>query len=116
MRSGIFIACILLIWTSSVLAEPTSPSQILANPTEYDGKHLTVSGTVQHVVAKTSHKGNTYETFDLRDNSCLKVFTWGHPGLQEGRSLSVSGTFDAVKRVGRYTFLDELDADEGSVQ
>jgi hypothetical protein len=33
-----------------------------------------VSGTVQNVVAKTSRRGNDYETFDLCDNTCLKVF------------------------------------------
>ena len=60
--------------------------------------------------------GNDYETFDLCDNTCLKVFAWGHPGLQEGQSLSVSGKFDTVKRVGRYIFRDELDADQGSFQ
>lgn len=116
MRNATFIVCILLALAPSVLAESIGPSQILANPTAYDGKHLMVSGTVQNVVAKTSRRGNDYETFDLCDNTCLKVFAWGHPGLQEGQSLSVSGKFDTVKRVSRYIFRDELDADLGSFQ
>jgi hypothetical protein len=116
MRNAIFIASILLALASSVSAEPISPSQILTNPTAYDGKHLVVAGTVQNVIARTSRRGNDYETFDLCDNSCLKVFAWGHPGLQEGQHLSVSGTFDTVKQVGRYIFRNEIDADEGSIQ
>ncbi len=36
-----------------------------------------------------------------------KVFAWGHRELREGQHLSVSGTFDAVKHVGRYTFYNE---------
>jgi hypothetical protein len=49
MRNATFIVCILLALASSVLAESIGPSQILANPTAYDGKHLMVSGTVQNV-------------------------------------------------------------------
>ncbi len=44
------------------------------------------------------------------------MFTWGHPeSVLEGRHLSVGGTFWTVKRVGRYTFLNEIDADSGSL-
>jgi hypothetical protein len=75
MRDSILVlGLILLIWTSAAFAEAVRPSQIVGKPTTYDGKHLTVSGTVQHVTAKTSRRGNEYETFDLCDNSCVKVF------------------------------------------
>ena len=110
----------LIICTSSVLAATAlattiGPSEILENPSTYDGKHVTVSGVVEHLEPRTSRKGNDYETFDLCDNSCLKVFIWGHPSLKAGQALSVIGTFDTVKHVGRYVFHDELDADEGSI-
>jgi hypothetical protein len=39
-----------------------------------------------------------------------------HPSLKAGQALSVTGTFDTAKDVGRYVFHDELDADEGSIQ
>jgi hypothetical protein len=113
MRGSVLVfVLILLAWTSTAFAKAVRPSQIVGNPTTYNGKHLTVSGTVQNVTAKSSRRGNEYETFDLCDNSCLKVFAWGHPELREGQQSCVSGTFDAVKHIGRYTFYNELDAED----
>jgi hypothetical protein len=114
--SILVLGLILLILTSTAFAEAVRPSQVVGNATTYDGKHLMVSGIVQNAIAKTSRRGNEYETFELCDKSCVKVFAWGHPELREGQHLSVSGTFDAVKHVGRYTFYNELDADKGSLQ
>ena len=95
-------------------SEPTV-DKIAASPTEFDGHHVTVSGTVRGVLAKTSHGGNDYETFSLCERSCVKVFVWGHPQIGEGQRLEVKGTFQAVKRVGQYTFRNEIEADKGSL-
>jgi hypothetical protein len=106
-----------LLLLASGPAWGTTVSEILKDPTGYSGKHLDVSGTVQDVEQKTSRRGNDYETFDVCDgDSCVKVFAWGHPQINEGQKLTVHGTFDAVKHVGRYTFYNELDADEGSLR
>ena len=43
------------------------------------------------------------------------MFTWGHAQVAEGKSLTVNGTFEAVEDVGRNTFHNEIDADEGSL-
>jgi hypothetical protein len=43
----------------------------------------------------------------------VNVFTWGHPNVAEGKQLTVNGTFEEVKHVGRYTFRNEIEADEG---
>jgi hypothetical protein len=45
----------------------------------------------------------------------VNVFTWGHPVVEEGHKLTVNGTFAAVKHVGRYTFRNEIDADDASL-
>ena len=90
-------------------------SEILAHPSNFDGQHVTVSGTARYVRPRTSRRGNDYETFSLCDQTCLNVFTWGHPNVAEGKHISVNGTFDEVKQVGRYTFRNEIDADEGSL-
>ena len=87
----------------------------LMNPTNFDGQHVTVSGTTQYVRAKTSHRGDDYETFSLCEQACVNVFTWGYPQVAEGKRLTVNGTFEAVKHVSRYTFHNEIDADEGSL-
>jgi hypothetical protein len=87
----------------------------MTNPSPFDGQHLTVSGSAQFVRPKTSREGNDYETFSIGEQACVNVFTWDHPQIAEGKRLTVNGTFAAVKHVGRYTFRDEIDADEGSL-
>jgi hypothetical protein len=110
----LLVAYIAIGSTFAHAAEAT-PSQLLANPSKFDGQHVTVAGTAQYVRPKTSRRGNEYETFSLCEQTCVNVFTWGHPNIAQGKQLTVHGTFEAVKRVGRYTFRNEIDADEGSL-
>jgi hypothetical protein len=99
----------------AALAVEATVSQILVSPTAFDGQHVTVSGTAQFARPRTSRKGNDYETFSLCEQACVNVFTWGHPHVAEDKRLTVSGTFQAVKHVGRYTVHNEIDADESSL-
>jgi opacity protein-like surface antigen len=113
--STILLTCWLMAASTFALAAEVTVSQILSNPAAFDGQHVTVSGTAQYVRSKTSRSGNDYETFSLCQQACVNVFTWGQPSVAEGKSLTVNGTFQAVKHVGRYTFRNESDADEGSL-
>jgi hypothetical protein len=60
----LFLIWLLVIRTIADTAEATV-SQLLMNPTKFDGQHVTVSGTAQYVRPKTSRRGNDYETFSL---------------------------------------------------
>lgn len=90
-------------------------AQMLASPSTYDGKHVDVHGTVEHLEQKVSHKGNAYVTFSLCSGQCLHVFGFGSPSLSDGQAVTVHGTFAAVKHVSSYTFYNEIDADDGSL-
>lgn len=59
-----------------------------------------------------SRRGNAYSTFQLRDTAgdAVKVFTWGHPNIMTGDPVQVTGVFEQVRHVGRYTFYNEIDA------
>ena len=107
---------LLLVTNSSVLAQAFVPAQILANPSSYDGKPLTVSGTVRNAVVQTSRQGKEYTTFELCNDACMKVFTWGHVKLHEGQHESVSGTFKTIKHVELHTFQNVLEAHGGSIR
>ncbi|HEY6326594.1 MAG TPA: hypothetical protein VIW73_08820 [Candidatus Cybelea sp.] len=101
-------------------ALPTTSSaatiaQVLGSPSTYDGLHVDVRGTVAHLEQKTSHKGNPYVTFSLCSGQCVHVFGFGSPSLSDGQTITVHGTFAAVKRVGGYTFYNEIDAADGSL-
>jgi hypothetical protein len=95
---------------------PTQIAAVLANPTAFDGQHLSVSGTIAKLAQKTSRRGNDYTTFDLCDGtSCVHAYSYGHPKLANGQTLTVNGKFFADKHVGSLDFKNELDADEGSL-
>ena len=92
-----------------------SPTTLLSHPYTYNDQHVAVSGIVRDVEERTSQRGNEYDIFDLCDSHCVRVFTWGHPAVSEGQKLTVHGTFEVTKRVGVYTFHNEIETDEGSL-
>jgi hypothetical protein len=113
--STVLLTSWLMATSIFALAAEVTISQILSNPAAFDGQHVTMSSTAQYVRFKTFRRGNDYETFSLCQQACVNVFTWGHPSVAEGKRLTINGTFQAVKHVGRYTFRNEIDADEGSL-
>src|SRR5215472_4943755 len=103
------MSLVLLKTNPGAFAQAFDPAQILGHPPSYDGKRVTVSGTVRHVLAQTTRRGKDYTTFELCDDVCMKVFLWGHPRLREEQRQSVSGKFETIKRVDAYTFENVLE-------
>jgi hypothetical protein len=103
----------------SAQAIKTSVSEILNNPDRYDGKMVQVEGKISSLKFKTSKRGNPYTTFSIRDVSsrALNVFSFGTLSIKGGDSVVVMGRYNKVKHVPpRYTFHNEIDASEGSVE
>lgn len=116
-NSNFSIVIILLLgfapWVSfSHAAIETTVEKILADKDSYHGKEVTVSGTVSKLQFKTSKKGNEYTTFTLVGDSkdFIKVFIFGHSKIKEGQKVQVAGIYRKVKRVGRYSFYNEIEA------
>ena len=107
---------VLLTTNPGPFAQAFDPAQILSHPPSYDGKRLTVSGTLRHVLAQTTRQGKDYTTFDLCDDVCMKVFLWGHPRLREEQRQSVSGKFETIKHVEAYTLENVLETQAGSIR
>jgi hypothetical protein len=105
---------VLHTWQPSPAAERVSIQQILANPDAYDGQEVLLEGRATRIQLRVSQRGNEYATFRLVDASGkgIKVFAWGHPNIEEGQKVTVRGTYQKVRRVGRYTFYDEVEAQE----
>ena len=118
--SSIFYIAILLVlafilWGNfSYAAIETTVQKILANRDSYDGQEVSVSGTVSRLKLKTPKDGKDYTTFSLMSGSggSLTIFVWGQPKLKQGQKVKVTGTYRKVKRVGRYTFYNEIEATE----
>ena len=89
----------------------TTPSQILQDPDKFDGKTVTIRGTVTHLRTTVSRKGNAYYTYDLHDgNRAVRIFSFGKPECSAGVTATVTGLFTQVKRVSGRTFYNEVEA------
>jgi len=112
---AILLVLAFILWGNfSYAAIETTVQKILANKDSYDGYEVSVSGTVSRLKLKTLKAGKDYTTFSLMGESggSLTVFVWGQSKLKQGQKVKVTGTSRKFKRVGRYTFYNEIEATE----
>jgi hypothetical protein len=91
----------------------TTVDKILADKNSYDGKEVSVSGTVSaDIKFKTTKDGKNYTTFSILGDSGrrIKVFIWGKLKLQGGQKVRVTGIYRKVKKIGEYTFRNGIEA------
>jgi len=113
MRWAIQVVIMILLASFALAGGKISVADLLQNPERYDGKTVIVEGKIISYQERFSRRGNPYTTFRLEDNGfSVAVFAWGHLGLKDGLRVRVSGVFQRVKRVGRYTFYNEISADK----
>jgi hypothetical protein len=85
-------------------------TEILASPERFDGRLVTISGTISNVQERISRAGNPYYTGDLSDGKqSIRVFSFGRSSCRGGQA-TVDGTFNTVTRQGNYTFYNEIAA------
>jgi hypothetical protein len=101
---------VLVLVAAATAAPLSSVRAILDDPDRFDGQPVTLRGTITNLRERVSRRGNAYYTFDLLDGGRgVRVFSFGTPPCQSG-AATVEGTFFKVKRQGRYTFYNEVDA------
>jgi len=105
------LAFVTLSFPGSVLARD-SIGDILARPAAFDGRELLLEGKASAIDPRTSRRGNEYFTFRLSDatGASLKVFSRGKLAIAPGDRVEVRGRFQRERRVGRYTFTNEVEA------
>ncbi len=112
------IICLILI-PLIANAQPikTTIAEILANPDTFDGKMVLVEGKVEAIKEKISRKGNPYTTFRIfQENKSLAVHGFGKLSLKDGDSVKVVGRYQIMKQSGQFTFYNEIETSEGSVE
>jgi hypothetical protein len=117
-----FLFAIVLVLTIVVLggfsisdAIETTVKKIVADKNSYDGKEVSVSGTVSaNLKFKTSKGGKDYTTFSLIGDTGgrINVFVWGKSKLHGGQKVRVTGIYHKVMKVGQSTFRNEIEATE----
>ena len=111
-RLWLGLSCVAFLVSLAAFAAEVPVTALVSNPAKFDNQAVTLHGTALMVRATTSSRGNAYTTFQVNDatGAAVRVFTWGHPGFKDGQSVEVVGVFQRVKRVGRYTFYNEVEA------
>ncbi|MCW5938849.1 MAG: hypothetical protein KF884_05115 [Fimbriimonadaceae bacterium] len=93
--------------------KPISVEALAKDQAKFDGKQVTVDGSVKKYQARVSKKDNKYATFVvLSGKSEVNVYLRAHvvPALKDGDKVRVSGTYRRVKKVGTRTFQNEIEA------
>ena len=85
------------------LASGTTPSKILANPSSFQGKAVTVTGKVSHFQTSKTMIG-TVAAFQLCDTKCVVVIDETNGSHHDGEQATVSGTFQTKFKGPRRSF------------
>ena len=87
-------------------------ARILTDPAAWDGKRVRISGELEGLKKTRSRSGNLYSTFYIVDaeGNRMKGFRWGHLDMADGEEVEAEGVFRREKRVGKFTFYNELEA------
>ncbi len=110
-RIGVLSVLFALLVVAHAWAFDASIKDVATSPERFDGKSISLRGNVVNLQRRVSAKGNAYFTFDLSDGAgSVRVFSFGQTPCKPGDEAAVDGQFDQVKRVGRYTFRNEVTA------
>ena len=84
-------------------ADALTPSTIVANPSTYEGKTVTVAGTVSNFQTANSPMGMV-SFFQLCDPKCVVVIDSTKPTYKNGDQQTATGAFHSSFKAPRRTF------------
>lgn len=76
-------------------SQTVAPSALAANPSNYDGQDVTVTGSVKSPMTRQTRRG-TATAYQLCDNACINVIAFGSTNVSDGSQVTVSGRFRAT--------------------
>lgn len=112
MARGMLAVAVVCLVTLAVQADPPLTVQALVqNPSRYNGKVVTVAGTITGYQERASDSGHPFTVFRLTDgDASLTVFIWNKHRFRNGDKVRVTGTFAKARTVGTVDFDNEIQA------
>jgi hypothetical protein len=109
LLAALALVCVV---AGDVHANPLVTVQALVqDPNRYDGKVVTVVGTIAAYRERASDSGHPYTAFRLTDgDASITVFTWNRYRLGNGARVRVTGTFVRARPVGTVSSDNEIQA------
>jgi hypothetical protein len=109
------LAALVLVCVVGVFRVDANPlvtvQALVQDPNRYDGKVVTVVGTIATYQERASDSGHPYTVFRLRDGyASVTVFTWNRYRLGNGDKVRVTGTFARARPVGTVSSDNEIQA------
>jgi hypothetical protein len=114
---GVILSLSVVLWGNfSDAAVETTAEKIVAHKDSYDGKEVSVSGTISNLKFKTLKGGNKYATFLLVGGSGgrINVIISEHPRLKPGQKVRVTGYYRKAKKTAHRNYYNEIEASEVS--
>ncbi|HET9001218.1 MAG TPA: hypothetical protein VFP86_16390 [bacterium] len=111
--SQFLTAVVLLVMCGPAVAadQGISVHTLIQDPARYDGKVVTVVGTITAYRERVSNAGNPYTTFRLSDgDEFVAVFSWNKQGFSNGQRVRVTGTFSKIREAGTSPVGNEIQA------
>jgi hypothetical protein len=95
-------------------AAETTIEEIMNKGDSYEGRAVSVTGTVSNLKFRALEVGNNYTTFMLASKSGgrIKVFSWGKLTLKAGQKVQVTGVYRKVSKVGPRYFYNQIVASD----
>lgn len=103
MRRLILTVLFGIVPAIAAAAGALAPSGILANPSMYDGKSVTVTGKVASFQTSSTPMGQV-AGFQLCDSKCVVVIDKTNQSHANGATATVTGTFHVNFKGPRKTF------------
>ena len=107
MRRFLALAAFVSAATTAALAATLAPSAIVANPSSFDGKSVTVAGKVANFQTSSTMMGKV-AGYQLCDAKCVVVIDEKNHAQTNGSQATVTGTFHATFKGPRKTFTNAL--------
>lgn len=93
-------------------AMDTTAEKIIVKKDSFNGKQVSVKGTVSNLKFKTANVKDDYTTFVLvgEAGGRINVFIWGRLKLQPGQKVQVTGVYRKVRRTTLRNYYNEIEA------
>ena len=107
-------SAIVLVGFAICAAAETTVEEIMKRGDSYDGRDVSLTGTVSNLKFGSIDVGKNYTTFMLATKSGgrIKVFAWGKLTLKTGQKVQVAGVFRKVSKAGNRFFYNQIVASD----
>ena len=112
---SIFLVVSIALGSFSICsAVDTTAEKIITKKDSYDGKQVSVKGTVSNLKFRTANVKDDYTTFVLVGGSGgrVNVFIWGNLKLKAGQKVQVTGVYRKVRKTSQRNYYNEIEASQ----